>query len=65
MTNEEMNQTLNTKEYIYKFPIDKIYEVLKSTPDGLTQQQAEEKQKIQGKNLIDEKKKESVLIIFS
>ena len=55
---------LNMKKYIYKSPVDKVYEDLNTGPQGLTQKQAEENQKIQGKNLIEEKKKESVLRVF-
>ncbi|SEW23653.1 cation-translocating P-type ATPase [[Clostridium] fimetarium] len=49
---------------ICRLTVDKVFEVLATSPQGLTQVQAEEKQKEQGKNLIDEKKKESSLIVL-
>jgi P-type Ca2+ transporter type 2C len=55
---------INVKDSIYKLPVDKTYEVLGTNPRGLTREQAEENQKVQGKNLIEEKKKKSVLLIF-
>ena len=61
--NSEENST-NMKENIYKLPVDKVYETLETGPKGLTQAEAEERQKTQGKNLIDEKKKRSVILIF-
>ncbi|MEQ8196883.1 MAG: cation-transporting P-type ATPase [Clostridiaceae bacterium] len=54
----------NTKEEIYKLPLDKFYEALGTSPLGLTQDQAEKYQLEQGKNIIEEKKKKSVLLIF-
>lgn len=56
----------NSKEIknISKLPVDKVYEALETSPLGLTQAQAEENQKIQGKNLIEEKKKKSAILIF-
>jgi magnesium-transporting ATPase (P-type) len=62
MEKEEI--TLNVKERIYKLSIDKVYEALGTSSQGLTQDQAQEYQKEQGKNVIDEKKKKSELIIF-
>ncbi len=59
-----MELEVDDKTNIYKLPVDKVYEVLQSTAQGLTQEQAEENQKKQGKNLIDERKKKSVLLIF-
>jgi len=62
MENKEM--IINIKENIYKLPVANVYEALGTSPQGLTQTQAEENQKIQGKNVIDEKKKESLILIF-
>lgn len=55
---------VNVKDNIYKFPVNKVLEVLGTSPQGLTQAQAEENQKVQGKNLLEEKKKKSVLLVF-
>ncbi len=52
------------KEDIYKLPVNKVFEVLGTSVQGLKQAQVEEKQKEYGKNLIDEKKKKSVILIF-
>lgn len=61
----EKNETKAAyKSTIYKLPVDKAYEVLGTTAKGLTQAQAEQLQKEQGKNLIDEKKKKSPILIF-
>lgn len=60
----KQEKQLNTKEYIHKFPVDKVYDALKTSPQGLTEKQAKENQKAQGKNLIEEKKKESVFLSF-
>jgi len=49
---------------IYRLTVDQVFEVLVTSPQGLTQVQAEEKQKEQGKNVIDEKKKESSIIVL-
>ncbi|MEQ8153308.1 MAG: cation-transporting P-type ATPase [Clostridiaceae bacterium] len=54
----------NTKEEIYKLPLDKFYEALGTSPLGLMQDQAEKYQLEQGKNIIEEKKKKSVLLIL-
>lgn len=62
MDNKET--TINVKDTIYKLPVDKVYEVLMTSSKGLTQAQAEEYQKEQGKNVIEEKKKKSVIVIF-
>jgi len=62
MENKEI--IINIKENIYKLPVANVYEALGTSPQGLTQTQAEENQKIQGKNVIDEKKKESLILIF-
>lgn len=55
---------INVKESIYKLPINKVYEALETDPQGLTQAKADENQKKYGKNLLEEKKKESVILIF-
>ncbi|MDD7795503.1 cation-translocating P-type ATPase [Clostridium sp. 'White wine YQ'] len=55
---------VDVKKSIYKLPADKVYEVFGSSYMGLTMEQAVEYQKEQGKNVIDEKKKKSVLLIF-
>lgn len=52
------------KDGIYKLQVNQVLEELKTTPQGLTKEQAEERQKEQGKNLIEEKKKKSVILIF-
>jgi P-type Ca2+ transporter type 2C len=52
------------KESIHKLPVNEVYEALGVSPNGLTQTQAEENQKIYGKNVIEEKKKESLILIF-
>lgn len=54
----------NAKESIFKLPVSEVYEALGTRPGGLAQAEAEEKQKEQGKNLIEEKKKKSSLLIF-
>jgi magnesium-transporting ATPase (P-type) len=56
--------TVNDKESIYKLPVNEVYEALGTTPQGLTKAQAEEYQKEQGKNVINEKKKKSSILIF-
>lgn len=52
------------KDAVYKLPVDKLYDALGTSKRGLTQAQAEQNQKEQGKNLIEEKKKKSVVLIF-
>lgn len=52
------------KNTIFKLQIDQAYEALGTGPNGLTQAQAEQRQKEQGKNLIDERKKKSPILIF-
>ncbi|GAA4654463.1 cation-transporting P-type ATPase [Anaerocolumna aminovalerica] len=54
----------NAKESIFKLPVSEVYEALGTRPGGLAQTEVEEKQKEQGKNLIEEKKKKSSLLIF-
>lgn len=56
--------SVNVKESIYRLPIDKVLEVLETSSQGLTQTQAAEKQKVYGKNLLEEGKKKSVILIF-
>jgi len=55
---------LKELQNICRLTVDKVFEVLVTSPQGLTQVQADEKQKQQGKNVIDEKKKESSLIVL-
>lgn len=62
MKNKET--TVNVKENIYRLPVHEVYDALGTSHQGLTQEQAEEYQKEQGKNVIDEKRKKSVLLIF-
>jgi P-type Ca2+ transporter type 2C len=54
----------NIKDSIYKLPADKVFNELGSNSLGLTQSQAEENQKIHGKNTIQENKKKSPIVIF-
>lgn len=49
---------------IYKLPVNKVLEELKTSFQGLTQMQAQENQKKYGKNLIEEKKKKSMILTF-
>ncbi len=62
-----MSETANSQEGkadISKLPAEKVYELLGSSPAGLTSGQAIDYQKKQGKNLIEEKRKKSVILIF-
>lgn len=62
-----MSETANSQESkadISKLPAEKVYEHLGSSPAGLTSGQAIDYQKKQGKNLIEEKRKKSVILIF-
>lgn len=52
------------KDSIYKLPANLVIEELGTSFQGLTQAQVEENQKKYGKNLIEEKKKKSVILIF-
>ncbi len=52
------------KEDIQKLPAEKVYEALLTSPKGLSQAMAMQNQKEQGKNVIEEKKQRSVLLIF-
>ncbi len=61
---EEKDLNLNVKDNIYRLPVEQVIAALDTSFQGLTQKQAEENQKIQGKNLIEEKKKKSILLIF-
>jgi potassium/sodium efflux P-type ATPase len=61
---ENKEVPLNIKDYIYKFPVDQVYEELKTRSNGLTQTEAVNNQKIQGKNVISVMKKESVILTF-
>lgn len=62
MDTKETNTSI--KDDIYKLPVNKVLDVLKTSPQGLTQAQAEENQKVQGKNLLAEAKKKSVILVF-
>ncbi len=62
-----MSETANSQESkadVSKLPAEKVYELLGSSPAGLTSGQAIDYQKKQGKNLIEEKRKKSVILIF-
>ena len=61
---DKMELVKNLKEDIYKIPVNEVFQLLGTTPQGLNQVQAEEKQQKYGKNLIDEKKKKSPVLIF-
>lgn len=52
------------KDSIYKLPANLVIEELGTSFQGLTQLQVEANQKKYGKNLIEEKKKKSVILIF-
>ena len=52
------------EENIAKLPADQVYAALGSNVCGLNQAQVAERQKKLGKNLIEEKKKKSVILIF-
>lgn len=54
----------NTKGSIYKLPVNEVYKALGTRLEGLTQAEAEQRQKELGKNIIEEKKKKSFLLIF-
>ena len=56
--------TRNDMEEIQKLPVDKVYDALGTTAQGLTQAQAQESQREQGKNLIESGRKKSVLLVF-
>ena len=61
----DKNETIsNAKENICKLLVKDVYDALGTSPQGLTQAQADENQEKYGKNLIDEKKKKSPIIIF-
>lgn len=62
MDNKE--NTDSEKSDIYKLTVDKVYEALDTGPGGLSQAQAEDRQKKLGKNLIEEKRRKSVILIF-
>lgn len=49
---------------IYKLPVNKVLEELETSFQGLTQMQVQENQKKYGKNLIEEKKKKSIILTF-
>lgn len=62
-----MSETVNSQESktdISKLQAEEVYKALGSSASGLTSEQAVEYQKKQGKNLIEEKRKKSVILIF-
>ncbi|SHO44557.1 cation-translocating P-type ATPase [Anaerocolumna xylanovorans] len=62
-----MSETVNSQESkpdISKLQAEEVYKRLGSSASGLTSEQAVEYQKKQGKNLIEEKRKKSVILIF-
>jgi magnesium-transporting ATPase (P-type) len=61
---DKITSSSTLKETIHKLPVNKVYESLGISPKGLTKTQAEANQKIYGKNLIAEKKKESIILKF-
>lgn len=61
---DKKETSINVAQSIYKLPVDRVYEALGTSPRGLTQVQVEEKQRTQGKNVIDEKKKKSPILVF-
>jgi P-type Ca2+ transporter type 2C len=61
---EKSKTSHSIKENIHKLPVSELYEALGVSSNGLTQAQAEESQKKYGKNVIEEKKRESVILIF-
>lgn len=55
----EKEPNIQLGEQITKLSVTEVYDLLQTSPQGLTFAQAQEYQKIQGKNVIDEKKKKS------
>lgn len=54
----------NIKDTIYKLPVEETYKAMETSPQGLSQAEAEERQKKYGKNLLSEGKKRSPILIF-
>jgi len=61
---KEKEAVVKEKDNIYKIPVNKVLEELETGFQGITQAQAEERQRVQGKNLIEEKNKKSIILIF-
>jgi calcium-translocating P-type ATPase len=61
---DSKENTDSGKSDIFRLTVDKVYEALDTGPRGLSQAQANERQQKLGKNLIDEKKRKSVVLIF-
>lgn len=59
----ESNRTTENVK-IHTLPAEKVYAAFGTRPGGLTQEEAEQKQKEQGKNVIEEKKRKSPLLVF-
>lgn len=66
MTNhmDTKETTDNRKDIIYKYPVEKALEELNTSMKGLSSVQVAERQKEQGKNLLEEAKKKSVILVF-
>lgn len=60
----DKDKDLYGKMDIHKLPVEEVYEALGTSPEGLTQEQATELQKVQGKNVIDAKKKKSAVLVL-
>ncbi|MDP4119327.1 MAG: HAD-IC family P-type ATPase, partial [Bacillota bacterium] len=61
---DKVSENENKNESIFKLSVSKVYEDLGTQETGLTLQQVEKNREIYGKNLIEDKKKKSVLLIF-
>jgi len=60
----ETKENSTLKDNIYKLTTSQVFEAFDTSYQGLKQAQVEELLKKYGKNLIDEKKKKSVILIF-
>lgn len=60
----DTNVLSEKKDAIYKLPADQVFKILETKEWGLMQSQAEERQRKFGKNIIEEKKKKSIILIF-
>jgi hypothetical protein len=49
LTKQLDKDTANIRKDIYKISVDEVYEALGTSPQGLTQAQAEQRQKEEGK----------------
>ncbi|MDF2870798.1 MAG: cation-transporting P-type ATPase [Anaerocolumna sp.] len=63
-TSSETLDSQEKKDNLSKLTVEEVYKRLGSSATGLTGGQAIDYQKKQGKNLIEEKKKKSVILIF-